>query len=145
MADDVNFDSFDNLQDLDWSELEGEIKDDSPAGGSPSAPSEEVFPGMGGSAAPAKAHAGGEGMDISYLMDVNLEVTVEVGRRNAYIDELLNYNNGSIIELGKLVGEPLDLLVNGQRVARGEVVVVNEKFALRITEVIDPHDRMALL
>ena len=103
----------------------------------------------GGAGAPqadanaAKVGPGSRYVDINYLLDVNLHLTVEVGRKQAYISSVLGYDHGSIVELEKAVGEPLDLLVNNKRVARGEVVVVNEKFALKITEILDPHDRLA--
>ena len=84
-------------------------------------------------------------IDVNYLLDVNLEVTVEIGRRQYLISEVLAWDQGSIIELERLVGETLNLLVNGKTVARGEVVVVNDKFALRVSEILDPHDRLYFL
>ncbi|MDH4224858.1 MAG: flagellar motor switch protein FliN [Deltaproteobacteria bacterium] len=145
MADDMNFESFDNLEDLDWSELEGDMQKskedvaadmDSGAGSGP----------VGGTASEYSEGSGGEPpIDIDYLVDVNLDISVEVGRRTAYVSEVLSFEKDSIIELNKLVGEPLNLLVNGKRVAKGEVVVVNEKFALKITEILDPKDRLNLI
>ena len=144
MAEDMDFESFEKLDDLDWSQLEDEAKK---SGG------EAQQAGGGGGAAPAEpgadANAAKVGarsdkfIDINYLLDVNLQITVEVGRKQAYISQVLAYDHGSIVELEKLVGEPLDLLVNKKRVARGEVVVVNEKFAIKITEILDPKDRLA--
>ncbi|HUJ73843.1 MAG TPA: flagellar motor switch protein FliN, partial [bacterium] len=93
-------------------------------------------------ASAAPAAASGDQIDINYLLDVNLEVTVEVGRRQVYISQLLSWSPGSIVELDKLVGQPLNLLVNNKAVATGEVVVLNDKFAIKITSVMDPDQRM---
>ena len=69
-------------------------------------------------------------------MDVPLEVTVELGRANKSIKEILEFSPGTIIELNKLAGEPVDVLVNGKLIAKGEVVVIEESFGIRITEII---------
>lgn len=147
MADDLDFDSFDNLDDLDWSELEKDVKEnaqEAPAGAAAS------MGGGGGSQAAgggneATIGSGQQHVDINYLLDVNLQVTVEVGRRNYLISDVLTWSRNSVIELDKLVGEPLNVLVNAKPVAKGEVVVVNDKFAIKITEVLDPHDRLNFL
>ena len=76
---------------------------------------------------------------------MNLQVTVEVGRREYFISDILSWDPGSVIELDKIVGEPLSLYVNSKPVAKGEVVVVNDKFALKIVEILDPHDRLLFL
>jgi flagellar motor switch protein FliN/FliY len=76
-------------------------------------------------------------------MDVAVNVALEVGRTSISVRELLQLTPGTIVELDRLAGEPLDVLVNGIKVARGEVVVVNEKFGIRVTEVVPPADRMA--
>lgn len=81
-----------------------------------------------------------ENMDI--LMDVSLEVSVELGRTNKKIKEILEYGPGSIIELNRLVGEPVDVLVNGKFIANGEVVVIDENFGIRITDIINPENRI---
>ena len=74
-----------------------------------------------------------------------MQATVEVGKTHTLISSVLAWDHGSIIELEKLVGEPLNLLINGKPVAKGEVVVLNEKFALKIIEVLDPKDRLNYL
>ena len=143
MADDMDFESFEDLDNLDWSELEQdlqEVKDGDVGDDEVSAPSAAAAPKPKSKAAGAKSS-----VDISYLLDVNLSLTVEVGKTNEYIDNVLSWDQGSIIELEKLVGEPLNLIINHKPVARGEVVVVNEKFALKITEILDPKDRLAFL
>lgn len=81
-----------------------------------------------------------ENMDI--LMDVSLEVSVELGRTSRKIKEILEFGPGSIIELNRLVGEPVDVLVNGKFVAAGEVVVIDENFGIRITDIINPENRI---
>lgn len=81
-----------------------------------------------------------ENMDI--LMDVSLEVSVELGRTSRKIKEILEFGPGSILELNRLVGEPVDVLVNGKFVASGEVVVIDENFGIRITDIINPENRI---
>lgn len=73
--------------------------------------------------------------NIDLIMDVPLEVTVELGRSNKSIKEILDFAPGTIIELNKLAGEPVDVLVNGKFVAKGEVVVIEENFGIRIVEI----------
>jgi flagellar motor switch protein FliN/FliY len=145
MADDLDFDSFDNLDDLDWSELEKDVKENAP--GTAAAPAKGKPAGDAPQAAASAAGLSGEEkrIEIDYLLDVNLQVTVEVGRRMYYISEVLGWDHGSIIELDKLVGEPLNLLINNKPVAKGEVVVINDKFALKIIDILDPHDRLNYL
>ena len=74
--------------------------------------------------------------NIDLIMDVPLEVTVELGRTTKSIKEILDFTPGTIIELNKLAGEPIDVLVNGKFVAKGEVVVIEENFGIRVTEII---------
>ena len=75
--------------------------------------------------------------NIDLIMDVPLEVTVELGRTSKSISEILDFAPGKIIELNKLAGEPIDVLVNGKYVAKGEVVVIEESFGVRITEIVN--------
>ncbi len=79
---------------------------------------------------------------MEFLLDVTLLVTVEVGRARMTIQDLLQLGQGSVVELEKLAGEPLDIYVNGKQVARGEAVIVNEKFGVRLTDIISPEDRV---
>ncbi|MBF0273720.1 MAG: flagellar motor switch protein FliN [Nitrospinae bacterium] len=72
---------------------------------------------------------------LNVLLDINLQLTVELGRSKMLINDLLQLGQGSVIELSKLIGEPLDILINDSIIAKGEVVVVNEKFGVRLTEV----------
>jgi len=79
---------------------------------------------------------------IDLLLDIPLEVSVEVGRSRILVRDLLQLQEGSLIELDKLAGEPLDLYVNSRLIARGEAVVVDEKFGLRLTDVVSPAERI---
>lgn len=85
------------------------------------------------------------GTNLGHLLDIPLQVTIELGRTRMPIHELLSVGPGSVLELSKAAGEPLDILVNGRPVARGEAVVVNERFGVRITEVLSAHDRISSL
>ncbi len=83
-----------------------------------------------------------ERKNISLIMDVPLQVTVELGRTQKLIKDILEFGPGSIIELDKLAGEPVDILVNGKAIAKGEVVVIDESFGVRITDIIHPSKRL---
>jgi flagellar motor switch protein FliN/FliY len=80
--------------------------------------------------------------NIGLLMDVFMEMTVELGRTKKLIKEILGMGEGTIIELDKLAGEPVDILVNHKLIAKGEVVVIDENFGVRVTEIVSPMDRM---
>ncbi len=80
--------------------------------------------------------------NIGFLLDVPLNISVEVGRSKILIRELLQMREGYVIELDKLAGEPLDLYVNSRLIARGEAVLVNDKFGLRLTDVVSPAERL---
>lgn len=82
---------------------------------------------------------------IEFLLDVPLDVSVEIGRCRMMIHELLQLGQGAVIELDKLAGEPLDVLINNRLIARGEAVVVNERFGVRLTEIISPVERLERL
>lgn len=77
---------------------------------------------------------------LEFILDVSLQVTVEVGRARMTIQDILQLGQGSVVELEKLAGEPLDIYVNGKHVARGEAVIVNEKFGVRLTDIISPEE-----
>uniref|UniRef100_A0A7C3Z2C4 Flagellar motor switch protein FliN n=1 Tax=Desulfobacca acetoxidans TaxID=60893 RepID=A0A7C3Z2C4_9BACT len=82
---------------------------------------------------------------MELLLDIPLEITAELGRTRMIINDLLQLGQGSVIELNKLAGEPLEILVNQKLIARGEVVVVNEKFGIRLTDIISPLERIKQL
>jgi flagellar motor switch protein FliN len=80
--------------------------------------------------------------NFDLLLDIPLEVSVEIGRSRMALRDLLALGPGSVVELSKLAGEPLDVLVNGKPIARGECVMANDKFGVRLTDVISPKDRL---
>jgi len=84
-------------------------------------------------------------LDIDFILDIPLSLTVELGKSRMMIAELLQLGQGSVIELTKLAGEPMDVFVNQRLIARGEVVVVNEKFGVRLTDIISPAERVEKL
>ena len=87
----------------------------------------------------------GKPSSMELLLDIPLEITAELGRTRMIINDLLQLGQGSVIELNKLAGEPLEILVNQKLIARGEVVVVNEKFGIRLTDIISPLERIKQL
>ena len=87
----------------------------------------------------------GKNANLDLILDIPLTVTVELGRSKMLINDLLQLGQGSVIELTKLAGEPLEVLVNQKLVARGEVVVVNEKFGVRLTDIVSPMERVQSL
>tara|TARA_B100000579_G_C22502277_1_gene697552 strand:+ start:127 stop:471 length:345 start_codon:yes stop_codon:yes gene_type:complete len=91
----------------------------------------------------ASAIPGVAGLDR--VMDIPLAISVELGRTKMLIGELLQLGEGSVLELSKLAGEPLDVLVHGKLVARGEAVVVNDKFGIRLTDIVSPSERIQSL
>jgi flagellar motor switch protein FliN/FliY len=90
---------------------------------------------------------GGDGVDVNLdmILDVPVTLAMEVGRTRISIRNLLQLNQGSVVELDRAAGEPLDVYVNGTLVAHGEVVVINEKFGIRLTDVISPAERVRKL
>ncbi len=83
--------------------------------------------------------------EIDFLLDIPLEISVELGRTRMLIKDLLQLGQGSVVELEKLAGEPMEVLINHKLVARGEVVVVNEKFGVRLTDIVSPSERIRQL
>jgi flagellar motor switch protein FliN len=95
-----------------------------------------------GDLGPNAGGAGGQEMNLNLILDVSVTLALEVGRARMSVRDLLQLAPGAVVELDRLAGEPLDVLVNGVRVARGEVVVVNEKFGIRLTDVVSATERM---
>jgi flagellar motor switch protein FliN/FliY len=83
--------------------------------------------------------------NLDFLLDIPLQVTVELGRTKMQVNDLLQLGQGSVIDLNKLAGEPMEVLVNDKLMARGEVVVVNEKFGIRLTDIVSPTERVEYL
>ena len=95
-----------------------------------------------GELGPNAAGAGTGEVNLNLILDVAVTLALEVGRAKMSVRDLLALSPGAVVELDRLAGEPLDVLVNGVRVARGEVVVVNEKFGIRLTDVVSATERM---
>ena len=141
---------FENLDSLDWSDVESELKANrdqilsevkAESSGQKEKKELEDDEGEGDSNDPLSK---GD-IDINFLFDVQLSIIVEVGRTQMLISDLLELEEQSIIELESMVGQPLDIRANDLLVARGEVIVVNEKFAVRITDIISPDNRFEAL
>nr|MBL8412044.1 flagellar motor switch protein FliN [Dechloromonas sp.] len=100
----------------------------------------DIFPSFGGA-------SGNAGMmnELDMILDIPVQMTVELGRTKITIKNLLQLAHGSVVELDAMAGEPMDVLVNGTLIAQGEVVVVNDKFGIRLTDIITPSERMRKL
>jgi flagellar motor switch protein FliN/FliY len=124
--DEYGNENFDSLDDL------GDISEAGPAAAAaiPKAGEEDALSGA---------------RNLDLILDIPLTVTVELGRCKMLINDLLQLSQGSVVELTKLVGDPLEVLVNNKLVARGEVVVVNEKFGVRLTDIVSPMERVQSL
>lgn len=108
-------------------------------GGPAEAPAEAKFPEFSGGTSATEAAQG----TFDLLGDVRLKVRIELGRRQMYVEDILKLAEGSVVELDKLAGDPVDVLVNGVLVARGEVLVLNDYFCVRVTEILSPKARLA--
>jgi flagellar motor switch protein FliN/FliY len=98
------------------------------------------FQEFSGKSSPAETHN-----DIDFILDIPVQLTVELGRTKIAIKNLLQLAQGSVVELDGLAGEPMDVLVNGCLIAQGEVVVVNDKFGIRLTDIVTPAERIRKL
>jgi flagellar motor switch protein FliN/FliY len=128
----------DTDQDVESTNVEGEETAEAPV-----EDNDELADGEGDDKTNDKAN--GEPASLDLILDIPLTVTVELGRSKMLINDLLQLGQGSVVELTKLVGEPLEVLVNNKLVARGEVVVVNEKFGVRLTDIVTPMERVKSL
>lgn len=102
-------------------------------------------PKPGETSAGSNSSATDSSVNMEFLIDISLDVTVELGRTKMLINDMLKLGQGSVIELSKLAGESLDILANQKPIARGEVVVVNDKYGVRLTEVISTMERIERL
>ncbi|HMO47111.1 MAG TPA: flagellar motor switch protein FliN [Rubrivivax sp.] len=111
-------------------------------------PADSMAPATFADFAPT-AHSGhgapGAGNDINMILDIPVQLTVELGRTRIPIKHILQLAQGSVVELDALAGEPMDVLVNGYLIAQGEVVVVNDKFGIRLTDIVTPSERLRRL
>ena len=119
------------------------------AGAAKSAPAGQGAP-SGGNAPAGNPKSGAMAasspvQSLDFILDIPLKVTVELGRSKMSVRDILQLSQGSVVELSKLAGEPLEVLVNDKLIARGEVVVVNEKFGIRLTDIISPIERIEQL
>ncbi len=146
--------SFENLDELDWSDVESELKANkdkilsevkTDENGDQNGDKTADASGEGEKVTASKSPQSAGDIDINFLFDVQLSIIVEVGRVQMLISDLLELDEESIIELDSLIGQPLDIRANDLLIARGEVIVVNEKFAVRITDIISPDNRFAAL
>ena len=107
------------------------------------AAAEQVAPASFTNFAPTPGNMPGN--DINMILDIPVQLTVELGRTRIPIKNILQLAQGSVVELDALAGEPMDVLVNGYLIAQGEVVVVNDKFGIRLTDIVTPSERMRRL
>ncbi|GAB4037131.1 MAG: flagellar motor switch protein FliN [Rubrivivax sp.] len=108
-------------------------------------PAETVAPASFTNFTPTGNAGNGAGNDINMILDIPVQLTVELGRTRIPIKHILQLAQGSVVELDALAGEPMDVLVNGFLIAQGEVVVVNDKFGIRLTDIVTPSERMRRL
>lgn len=121
----------------DWASALAEAEASQASGAT--APRSDIFPPLGGGSTTTQRD------DIDMVLDIPVQLTVELGRTRIPIKHILQLAQGSVIELEALAGEPMDVLVNGFLIAQGEVVVVNEKFGIRLTDIVTPSERMRRL
>jgi flagellar motor switch protein FliN/FliY len=124
----------------DWAAAMGEQADSEAAAEETPAAQPAVFEQFGAAAAGASTM-----QDFDMILDIPVALTVELGRTKISIRNLLQLAHGSVVELDGLAGEPMDVLVNGTLIAQGEVVVVNDKFGIRLTDIITPQERIRKL
>jgi flagellar motor switch protein FliN/FliY len=134
-------DSQDKMAD-EWAAAMAEAKASESGGAlAPSeSPAQFASFGAGGGSTPA-----GAGNDINMILDIPVQLTVELGRTKIPIKHILQLAQGSVVELETMAGEPMDVLVNGYLIAQGEVVVVNDRFGIRLTDIVTPSERMRRL
>ncbi len=126
----------------DWLQADdppAEVASEVAGGGDEATPA--TFPAFAPNGVPAPA----AGNDIGMILDIPVQLTVELGRTKIPIKHILQLAQGSVIELDALAGEPMDVLVNGYLIAQGEVVVVNDKFGIRLTDIVTPSERLRRL
>ena len=109
---------------------------------SASSQAQDSAPAFDAEATPVKTGGNAANNDIQMVLDIPVQLSVELGRTKVPIKYILQLAQGSIVELDALAGEPMDVLINGYLIAQGEVVVVNEKFGIRLTDIVTPSERM---
>ncbi|MES2070392.1 MAG: flagellar motor switch protein FliN [Pseudomonadota bacterium] len=124
----------------DWGAAIAEQAKAEAAIAAPPAASATIFKEFSGQSSKTETHN-----DIDFILDIPVQLTVELGRTKIAIKNLLQLAQGSVVELDGLAGEPMDVLVNGCLIAQGEVVVVNDKFGIRLTDIVTPAERIRKL
>lgn len=124
----------------DWAEalMEQKSSDDKPPAGEPGG----ILSGDAPKPFSGSYAADGTSNDINMVLDIPVQLSVELGRTKVPIKHILQLGQGSVVELDAMAGEPMDVLVNGYLIAQGEVVVVNDKFGIRLTDVVTPSERL---
>ena len=140
-AEDTNVSEEDRMA-AEWAAAREDKQTDSAEGASVKQAS---FTNFGGSGSTSAAGAPGNGGDLNMILDIPVQLTVELGRTRIPIKHILQLAQGSVVELEALAGEPMDVLVNGFLIAQGEVVVVNDKFGIRLTDIVTPSERLRRL
>jgi len=128
----------------EWAAALAESKGGGEVASEVAGPAETVAPAAFTNFAPTGANPAA-GNDINMILDIPVQLTVELGRTRIPIKHILQLAQGSVVELDALAGEPMDVLVNGFLIAQGEVVVVNDKFGIRLTDIVTPSERMRRL
>ncbi|QCB46829.1 flagellar motor switch protein FliN [Hydrogenophaga sp. PAMC20947] len=140
-ASDTTTPSTDSVSD-DWAQALGEQASASNGSSDDSAPEFDSVTAPANPSANNGSGSSGGPNDIQMVLDIPVQLTVELGRTKVPIKYILQLAQGSIVELDALAGEPMDVLINGYLIAQGEVVVVNEKFGIRLTDIVTPSERM---
>jgi flagellar motor switch protein FliN len=128
-----------------WAAALAESKGGGDVASEVAAPADQVTPAAFTNFAPTATAVAGAGNDINMILDIPVQLTVELGRTRIPIKNILQLAQGSVVELDAMAGEPMDVLVNGFLIAQGEVVVVNDKFGIRLTDIVTPSERMRRL
>ncbi|HEX7689395.1 MAG TPA: flagellar motor switch protein FliN [Burkholderiaceae bacterium] len=136
--------SDDDAMAAEWAAALAESKTSEAGGMSGAVQTETVAPASFTNFAPTDGMSGA-GNDLNMILDIPVQLTVELGRTRIPIKHILQLAQGSVVELDALAGEPMDVLVNGFLIAQGEVVVVNDKFGIRLTDIVTPSERMRRL
>ena len=137
-ADSVNSKETKSDVDLDWGDVQNELEEAKQPTAKKEASSvnfEKI----------KKSETKGPSLDLDFILDIPITVTVELGRGKMLIGKLLQLGQGSVVELTKLAGEPMDIFVNNRLIGKGEVIVVNEKFGVRLTDVVSTAERISKL
>jgi flagellar motor switch protein FliN/FliY len=129
----------------EWAAALAESKDDSSTGSSVQTQTDQGVPAAFANFSPNGAASGAPSNDLNMILDIPVQLTVELGRKRLPIKNILQLAQGSVVELEALAGEPMDVLVNGYLIAQGEVVVVNDRFGIRLTDIVTPSERVRRL